>query len=259
MCRYLLTAQKLMRRLLLQQCRLLPQIAPSHVDWETTVLFTQRSCKQFCLLLKQAYQSQESKFMIFSDSLSALQALGKLKTDHPLLIQIQEFLHKINADQKENLFWQLTQRAQMRMVRARHLPRQPLQSYASWHLEGLVSWCSEPSQPQKITSGLNTNFNLSLGYSFHMSWYESFLLKPQIKFYPKFRNAKPEKNNTTCFGAYLYSASTQHGNLYPTGRPILFCGPTQESVLATANTRKTRERFWKKYRWMDRKGRKGRN
>ena len=39
------------------------------------------------LALKQAYQSQERKFMIFSDSLSALQALGKLETDHPLLIQ----------------------------------------------------------------------------------------------------------------------------------------------------------------------------
>ena len=44
--------------------------------------------------LKQAYQSQERKFMIFSDSLSALQALGKLKTDHTLLIQIQELLNK---------------------------------------------------------------------------------------------------------------------------------------------------------------------
>ena len=44
--------------------------------------------------LKRAYQSQERKFMIFLDSLSALQALGKLKTDHPLLIQIQELLHK---------------------------------------------------------------------------------------------------------------------------------------------------------------------
>ena len=42
--------------------------------------------------------------MIFSDSLSALQALAKLKTDHPLLIQIQEFLHKLNADQKEIVF-----------------------------------------------------------------------------------------------------------------------------------------------------------
>ena len=42
--------------------------------------------------------------MIFSDSLSALQALGKFKTDHSLLIQIQELLHKINADQKEIVF-----------------------------------------------------------------------------------------------------------------------------------------------------------
>ena len=33
--------------------------------------------------------------------LSALQALWKLKTDRPLLIQIQELLHKINADQME--------------------------------------------------------------------------------------------------------------------------------------------------------------
>ena len=31
--------------------------------------------------------------------------------------------------------------------------------------------------------------------------------------------------------------------------------PTQEPVLATANTGKNRERFWKKCRWMDRKGR----
>ena len=54
--------------------------------------------------LKQAYQSQERKFMIFSDSLSALQALGKLKTDHLLLIQIQELFHEINADQKEIVF-----------------------------------------------------------------------------------------------------------------------------------------------------------
>ena len=42
--------------------------------------------------------------MIFSDSLSAVQALGKLKTDHPLLIQIQELLHKINTDEKKIVF-----------------------------------------------------------------------------------------------------------------------------------------------------------
>ena len=55
--------------------------------------------------LKQAYQSQERKFIKKnSDSLSALQALGKIKTDHPLLIQIQELLHKISADQKKLVF-----------------------------------------------------------------------------------------------------------------------------------------------------------
>ena len=36
------------------------------------------------------------------------------------------------------------------------------------------------------------------------------------------------------FLAYLYSVGTQHGNLHPAGRPILFCGPTQEPVLTTA-------------------------
>ena len=39
---------------------------------------------------------------------------------------------------------------------------------------------------------------------------------------------------------------TQHGNLHPIGWPISFCGPTQELVLATANTGKNWERFWKK-------------
>ena len=47
------------------------------------------------------------------------------------------------------------------------------------------------------------------------------------------------------FWAYLYSASTQHGNQHPAGWPILFCGPTQEPALATANAGKNRERFWK--------------
>ena len=54
--------------------------------------------------LKQVYQSKEKKFMIFWDSLSALQVLKDFKMDHPLLIQIQEPLHKINADKKETIF-----------------------------------------------------------------------------------------------------------------------------------------------------------
>ena len=55
-------------------------------------------------VLKRVYQSKEKKFMIFSGSLSALQALRNFKTDHPLLIQIQKLLHKINADKKETIF-----------------------------------------------------------------------------------------------------------------------------------------------------------
>ena len=105
MCKYLATAQKWMSRLLLQQCHLLPQIAPSHVDWETTALFTQRSCNQFCLLSNNHINLKKGNSWFFSDSLSALQALGKLKTDHTLLIQIQELWNKINADQKEIVVW----------------------------------------------------------------------------------------------------------------------------------------------------------
>ena len=35
----------------------------------------------------------------------------------------------------------------------------------------LVSWWFEPSQPQRMTSGLNTNLTVSPGYSFHESSY----------------------------------------------------------------------------------------
>ena len=99
-------------------------------------------------------------------------------------------------------------------------------------LWNLVSWCFEPSQPQRITSGLNTLFALSPSYSFHESFYHK-----------------------SCIWAYLYSTGTLHRNLHLTGWPVSLCGSTQEPALAIANTGKTRERFWKKCRWMDRKGR----
>ena len=35
----------------------------------------------------------------------------------------------------------------------------------------LVGWCTEPSQPQRITPGLKTAFTLSPSYSFHRSLY----------------------------------------------------------------------------------------
>ena len=63
------------------------------------------------------------------------------------------------------------------------------------------------------------------------------------------------------FWANLYPASSRHGKLHPAGRLILFCGPTQEPKLATANTEKVERGLGRKCRWMDQKGRKkqGRN
>ena len=59
------------------------------------------------------------------------------------------------------------------------------------------------------------------------------------------------------FLAYLYSADTQLRNLHPAWWPILFCGPTQEPMLATADTGKKKKKigksFGKKCRWMGRR------
>ena len=65
-----------------------------------TVLFTQQSCKQTYLLSDR--HTSHGKVTTFSDSLSVLQALEKFKMDHPLLIQIQDMLHTIEADQLTN-------------------------------------------------------------------------------------------------------------------------------------------------------------
>ena len=43
----------------------------------------------------------------------------------------------------------------------RHLSK----SIQQWLLERIVSWCFEPSQPQRMTSGLKRNFSLSPSYS----------------------------------------------------------------------------------------------
>ena len=55
--------------------------------------------------------------------------------------------------------------------------------------------------------------------------------------------------NNTCFGAFSYSVGTQHRNLHQLSvmmnRVIYF---TLRTHTATANTGKTRERFWNKRR-----------
>ena len=106
----------------------------------------------------------------------------------------------------------------------------------------IVSWCFEPSQPQRVTLGLNTNFNLSPIHSFHKSLYHKYFFSSNDSSNSIHNfGTQNQKNNNTCFGACLYSVSTQHGNLHPAGWPILFCGPSQELVLATAKRKKSGE------------------
>ena len=78
-----------------------PQICLSLTKYKKDTTNPEVYKQAILFALKQAYQSQEKKLVIFSDSLSAVQALGELKTDHPLLIQIKDMLHKIDVDQKE--------------------------------------------------------------------------------------------------------------------------------------------------------------
>ena len=95
----------------------------------------------------------------------------------------------------------------------------------------VVIWCFEPSQLQRVTSGLKANFNLSQGL---------FILQviiPQISFFSSHNSnsiqnfgMQTQKDNSTCFGVCLYSVGTQHRNLHPARWPILFYGPTQEPV-----------------------------
>ena len=128
----------------------------------------------------------------------------------------------------------------------------------------LVSWCFEPSQPQRIISGLNTNFNLSPSYSFHKSLHhKSFILKQHLRFYPQFRNVTPQKkknkkknktktttnNNNQKYmfwSLFIFRGLSTLEAL--SGRVTFFIlrGLHRNHVLNTTNTGKTRERFWKK-------------
>ena len=95
----------------------------------------------------------------------------------------------------------------------------------------IVSLCIEPSQPQRITSGLSTNFTLSPSYSIHKSYFTASHVK------------KKKKKLKPFYIPWALSTET----CIQKGGPILFCGPTQEPELATANTgKKNWERFLKK-------------
>ena len=103
---------------------------------------------------------------------------------------------------------------------------------ALWHLVHrsamlkLVSWCFEPSQPQRITSGLNTNFTLSPSYSFHKSCFLSLFT------FHEHSTWEPASSRVTYFILWAYTGT---------------------SVSHSQHMKKLGEVLKKKCRWMDRK------
>ena len=79
--------------------------------------------------------------------------------------------------------------------------------------EKIVSWCVQPSQLQRITSGLKTNSTLSSSYSFHKSSYHK-----------------------SCFWAYLYSLALNTATCIQQGDLYYSAGLHGNRVSATANT-----------------------
>ena len=72
----------------------------------------------------------------------------------------------------------------------------------------------------------------------HQGWTQTSLYLQVIHF---------TSHHTTSNGfvlVYLHSAGTQHGNLHPSGWPLLICGPTQAPCVSHSQHRKMRERFW---------------
>ena len=73
----------------------------------------------------------------------------------------------------------------------------------------LVSWCFEPSQPQRITSGLNTNFTLSPSLSFHKSSYHKSCF-PSLFIFRGHSTREPESGRVTYF---ILRANTGTGEI----------------------------------------------
>ena len=102
----------------------------------------------------------------------------------------------------------------------------------------LVSWCFEPSQPQRIISGLKTNFNLSRSYSFHGLLYpKSPFLKPQLKL-STVSEHKPRKTITHGLEPVYIPWALNTGTCIQQGDLLYSAGLHRNE--------KNRERFWKK-------------
>ena len=137
---------------------------------------------------------------------------GREKQRDVVLLQYARTMARIGFKKKKSLMTQKDSIYEQSRERGREREKEKERE------RELVSWCFGPSQPQRIISGLNTNFTLSSSYSFHKSSYYK----------------------SCCCFFHLFRA---YGILRPAGWLILFCGPTREPVLAKANTGKNRERF----------------
>ena len=114
----------------------------------------------------------------------------------------------------------------------------------------LVGWCVEPSKRQRITLGLNINFNLFPSYSLRKSLYHKsffFSLKHTSNLSSIWQRKTKQQQNNTCFEAYFYSASTQHGNLHPAGWPMT----TTKTGINNINNNKESTEFTKTQRLPD--------
>ena len=147
--------------------------------------------------------------------------------------EFMEYSWKSHKDRNKN---RKKRSGQAQLVSVKNINRNSPTTWRRVHTdppnENLVSWCFEPSQQQRITSGLNTNFTLSPSYSFHKSSYHKsclFVFKPIY--------ILQALNMGTCIwqGDLFYSAGLHRNQ------------PNQP--------RRNRERFCKNCRWMDWKGR----
>ena len=108
----------------------------------------------------------------------------------------------------------------------------------------LVSKCFEPSQPQRITSGLNTNSSLSPSYSFHKSLYHRSFLSNQSSYSIQNFGTQNQKNNNMFWSLFIFREHSTRESA-SSRMTLFFCGPTQEPVLAAANPRQLGRGFGK--------------
>ena len=117
------------------------------------------------------------------------------------------------------------------------------------YLTGALS----PFNTKDYTLGLKTNFSLCPCYPFHKSLYHRYLfLKPQLKFYPQFRNANPEKQNTF-WGLFIFRGNSTRAPASSRVTYFILLAYTGTGVSHGQRRKKIGRGFGKKCRRMDRK------